>query len=105
MIKSLKDYKEYVKKDELMSNGNVSGHKFLYLGEDIKKYLRILRKREYLFYLRNERKVKFLKIYDLFLQYRMHNLGIKLGFSIPLNTVGEGFRIDHYGGGNDKSRS
>ena len=35
----LKDYKEYVKKDELMSNGNVSGHKFLYLGEDIKKYL------------------------------------------------------------------
>lgn len=100
MIESKQMYKTYVKQDEKVNNGG-SGHRPLYVADEVKKYLKLLRKREYLLF-----KIKdstssitrlFLIMYEKSLQYKMHKLGIKLGFNIPLNVVEAGFRIDHWG--------
>ncbi|NRO94306.1 Serine acetyltransferase [Lactobacillus helveticus] len=36
-------------------------------------------------------------MYDAYLKYRIHRLGVRLGFGIPINAVGPGLRIDHFG--------
>lgn len=96
MIKSKKDYKDYVIKDELANGGK---HRSFYFCDELKKYLRLIRKREYLKYLQSKSKIlkPCIDIYELYLKYKMHKLGVKLGFNIPLNIVGPGLRIDHWG--------
>ena len=71
------------------------GHNFLYICDELKKYLKLLRKREYILYLAEKYKV--FRIYEFYLKYKMHKLGIKLGFNIPCNVTGPGLRIDHWG--------
>lgn len=100
MIISKQAYKNYVRCDEKVNIGG-EGHRPLYIADEIKRYLKFLRKREYLMFKieSNNYKVNriFLIGYQKILQYRMHKLGIKLGFNIPLNVVEPGFRIDHWG--------
>lgn len=95
MITSLKEYKYYIKQDELANGGK---HRFLYIGDEIKLYLKYIRQREYISYLKHKKgKNFFLNICDGYLRYKIHKLGIKLGFGIPINCIGPGFRIDHFG--------
>lgn len=49
MITSFKQYKYYVEQDEQANGGK---HRFLYIGDEIKKYLKLIRCREYIYYLR-----------------------------------------------------
>lgn len=99
-ISSKKEYGLYIQKDEAVNTGG-GGHRPFYFADEIKKYLRLLRQREYLSYKMKASNSKFFKavvnLYGCFLQYKMHELGIKLGFNIPLNVVGPGLRIDHWG--------
>lgn len=99
-ISSKEGYKSYVESDEAVNVGGI-GHRPLYLADEVKKYLKLLRKREYLSYKLKISNSKFIReivnIYSKFLQYKMHKLGIKLGFNIPLNVAGPGLRIDHWG--------
>lgn len=99
-INSKASYKIYVRKDEAVNVGGV-GHRPFYLGDEVKHYLRLLRKREYLSYKLETSNSLFNKciinLYEKLLQYKMHRLGIRLGFNIPLNVVDSGLRIDHWG--------
>ena len=81
--------------------GNPKSHRPFYIADEINKYLKILRKREFLLF-KTEKETKKYKIYGLliyqkFLNYKMHKLGIKLWFNIPVNTIGPGFKINHWG--------
>ena len=95
MITSLKQYKYYVGQDERVNGGK---HHFLYIDDEIKKYLKFMRRREFVYFL-NKKKPNSLvsKVYSHYLNYRLHKLGLKLGFGIPINCAGPGLRIDHYG--------
>lgn len=61
----------------------------------ISRYLRLLRTAEYV------RNCKTPSLYKLttekYLGFRLHRLGLILGFDIPLNVFGPGLRIVHYG--------
>jgi serine O-acetyltransferase len=58
-------------------------------------YLVYLRKAEFYYNCRNS---GFLyKLLALYYKYRLHNLGIKLGYSIPINVFGEGLSLPHIG--------
>lgn len=96
MITSKGDYKHYVSLDEENNRGGY-GHRPFYIGDEVKKYLKVLRLREYIWHLINNHHAKCLYPFYNLLRYRMKKLGIKLGFDIPINTVGAGFRIDHWG--------
>lgn len=95
MITSMKQYKYYVEQDERANGGK---HNFLYMADEIEKYLMLIRRREYVFYLKKESPHNVIyKVYNKYLKYRIHKLGLKLGFGIPINCAGPGLRIDHYG--------
>lgn len=95
MITSFKQYKYYVEQDEQANGGK---HRFLYIDDEIKKYLKIMRCREFVYYLNKKQPNNIAyKIYNHYLNYRLHRLGLKLGFGIPINCTGPGLRIDHYG--------
>ena len=66
MITLFKQYKYYVEQDEQANGGK---HCFLYIGDEIKKYLKLIRCREYIYYL-NKKTNAVLKIYDKYLRYR-----------------------------------
>lgn len=55
----------------------------------------ILRKHEY--YHNLQRKNIFQKLVCKYYAFRHNRLGLKLGFSIPVNVFGYGLRINHYG--------
>ena len=40
---------------------------------------------------------KIAKIFLMFYKYRLHKLGIKLGFTIPINVFREGLALFHWG--------
>lgn len=71
------------------------GHHPLYIGDEIGKYLVLLRKKEYAYNLSKRSFIQ--KIHYIYLKYRQHRLGVKLGFDIPINKIGPGLRIDHWG--------
>ena len=56
---------------------------------------RILRKREYYLNIKSRNPIKWLQ--GKYYGWRLHRLGLKLGFSIPPNVFGEGLSIWHYG--------
>ena len=64
------------------------------LTNPIWRYLRLLRKAEYI----NNCKTSFLyRLYKDYLFFRLERLGIRLGFTIPVNVFGPGLRIIHHG--------
>ncbi|MCM3118458.1 serine acetyltransferase [Neobacillus sp. MER 74] len=63
-------------------------------GDDVWKFEIVLRKHEYYSNITPTIRTKIMKkIYG----YLHRKLGIKLGFSIPINVFGPGLRINHYG--------
>lgn len=97
MIKSKKEYKEYLEKDQIALGININWKtpiKEFIAPNYTWKFQKKLRKLE--FY-KNCRKDFFGKFYSIFLQLRFRKLSLKLGFSIPINTFDSGLAIVHYG--------
>lgn len=96
MIQSKKDYIFYLKVDEIAlkkQRGTVQYYRD-YLLDDIWKFERLLRKRE--FYI-NCKKGIIYKPYSLYLYFKFQRLSTKLGFTIPPNVFGPGLSIAHKG--------
>ena len=91
MITSKSDYIKYLKMDKMARNEKKS-HPRLFVDE-VWKFQRLLRKVEYV----NNCNSKILKPYLLLLKLRLHKQGLKLGFSISVNSFGPGLYIAHYG--------
>ena len=89
MIVDKKSLNEYLKKDKFALGKTYNSPKIF--SDEIWKYQITLRKYEY--YLNTKSNFILLLYYKL----KHHKMGIKLGFSIPPNTVGAGLRINHSG--------
>lgn len=94
MIRSKKDYIEYLKADAAAHNCKY--HRFSFgpfERNDLYRFQRLLRKTEYY----NNCKGKLFKPYTFFLKWRYKRAKIRYGLSIPLNVFGKGLSIAHYG--------
>jgi serine O-acetyltransferase len=91
MIKSKKDYYNYLKADCKNTKRNLIDY---FIPEPIGRFKRLLRKLEYY---KNVKRGFINKIYYLILKYKFKKLSLKLGFSIPENVFGPGLQIPHYG--------
>lgn len=89
MIQSYQDYLDYLEADRRALHKRGSLKEWFF--DDVWTFQRRLRRAEYL---NNCRKNV---IRRLFAQYRMRSLGIRLGFSIPMNAFGPGLAIAHVG--------
>ena len=89
MIKSYKDYMDYLEADRISSNKKRIIKALLF--DDIWKFQRLMRKLEYLTNCRKN------TLKRLWTKYRYIRLGRKLGFSIPINVFGPGLSIAHAG--------
>jgi serine O-acetyltransferase len=92
MIKNKQDYLNFKKQDA--QNNTFKTTFFSYLTNDIWKFLRLLRKVEYL---RNTKKSFMYAPLKFFTLYRFKAVSKKLGFSIPPNVCGPGLTLYHYG--------
>lgn len=90
MIKSKKDYKLYIIEDEKAINC-YKNNNFKKYFNPIWKFERVLRKHEYY---NNCSKNFVLKNYY---RFKHKYLGIKYGFTIPINVFGKGLSIAHLG--------
>lgn len=96
MIESRADLKYYMERDRLADN--YSGTFPTFIGSwnnTIWRYKIFLRKAEYYKNLKN--KSFFSKIIGKYYLFCYTSLGIKLGFTIPLNVIEEGLSLPHYG--------
>lgn len=91
MIKSKQDLKKYLEMDKVALNPGRKRPRLI--GDDIWKYEIALRKHEY-YVNRGGVFAKFMRKYYAYLHYRR---GMRLGFDIPVNTVGGGLRLFHHG--------
>ncbi len=94
MIYTKKDLKEYLHADA-RSNHRTS-IKPQFFGDEIWKFIITLRKTEYYTNQRGFAKRITLPI-RFFYKVKLHNLGLRLGFSIPINVFEKGLSIVHYG--------
>ncbi len=63
--------------------------------DDIWKFERALRFHEY--YYNNKRQNPLNRIFCKYWAWRHHILGLRLGFTVPINACGKGLRLSHYG--------
>lgn len=94
MIQSKADYLEYLEADRIALS---RGHRYGvvdWLIDDIWNFERKLRKVEYY---HNCVKSVWGGLVRRIMFYRLHKLGVRLSFSIPINTFGPGLSIAHYG--------
>ncbi len=91
MIKNKKDYYRFIEADKKQLNRKGKHPK---LTDEIWKYEILLRKCEYY---KNCKRNPISKIIFNYLKYKKHKLGVKCGFSIPLNVFEEGLSIAHIG--------
>jgi serine O-acetyltransferase len=98
MIRSEKDYKRYLNQDKKalgISNTGLSSRFINFLSPNyIWKFQKTLRKVEYYINCKNK---GIYKVYLYYLKYKLKNVSIKLGFTIPPNVFGPGLAIVHYG--------
>ena len=98
MIKTEKDLRYYLSIDRLAlgkkNNNLFSFIKHIFFPDYIHLFQIYLRKSEY--YYNNKSKI-YLLVPFLFYFFKYKRLGLKLGFSIPLNVFGPGLAIMHYG--------
>lgn len=87
------DFKYFIEQDALAMRRKKLRPKLF--GDEIWKYMYSLRKLEYYSTLRGSSK---LFCIPLLLLYKInnHNLGISLGFSIPVGAIGPGLSLAHY---------
>lgn len=86
MIRTREELKEYLLADKIALKKKKNKPSFF--GDEIWKFEIYLRKYEYYM---NRGVLKY------YYHYRWHNLGVKLGFSVPPNVCGKGLAIVHYG--------
>jgi serine O-acetyltransferase len=89
MIKSYRDYLEYLEADRIALKRKKSIKAILF--DDVWKFQRLMRKLEYL----TNCNKSFL--YTKLTAIRYFRLGKQLGFTIPINVFGPGLSIAHYG--------
>lgn len=97
MIRSRQNYLEYLKADKIalnISDSLSNRFKRLIFIDYIWEFQKTLRKAEYY---KNCKKGLINKIIYIILKRRLHNLSLKLGFSIPENVFGPGLAIVHRG--------
>lgn len=100
MIKSKKDYYEYLKQDRIAnafgksSSGLLQALINIITPNPIKIFLRRLRKAEYY---KNTKSGIINNAYYFYLRYLLKKSSVKLGFSIPENVFGPGLALVHYG--------
>lgn len=88
MIKDKKQLKYYLECDRVALG--ISRNKPKFIGDEIWKFERIMRKLDYA---ATNKKI----VSRLILRLKYRNLGMKLGFSIPVDACGPGLAIVHYG--------
>jgi len=89
MIRSYDDYLRYLEADRISLNVRRRVRTLLF--DDIYKYQRLMRKLEYLLNCNKNR------LRRLLVAYRYKKMGLKLGFTIPVNIFGPGLSIAHCG--------
>lgn len=98
MINSKSDYYFYLNQDKIALGIDSTSLKFKIINfispNHIWTFQKRLRKVEFYMNCRNN---GLNKIYLKYLKYRLKNISIKLGFSIPPNVFGPGLSIVHYG--------
>lgn len=93
MISNKRDYHMYLEAD--LAGHKLDGWKWYYrITKEMISYQRDLRKIEYY---NNCKKDLLSRLYLLFLRYRFKKRSIQLGLTIPMNVIGRGLRIAHYG--------
>lgn len=92
MIKSKDDLKAYIAQD--VQRNNFDSGLISYYLNDIRVFLRALRKLEYI---RNTKRGLIWKLLTPVYIYRFKQRSKKLGFSIPPNVAGPGLTLPHYG--------
>ena len=94
MIESYSDFRRYLEADRVaLGRTHRYGLKD-WLMDDIWSYERLLRKVEYY---NNCVKTVWGGLIRRILYFRLHKLAVKLSYSIPINTFGEGLSISHFG--------
>ncbi|MGK4046653.1 serine O-acetyltransferase [Ligilactobacillus salivarius] len=93
VIRSKSDLKEYMYRDKIALH-YAEGVKRPGFKDDIWKFEILLRKNEYV---TNCLKSNIFLPYKLYIKYRFHKMSLKLGFTIPLNSIDSGLSIAHYG--------
>lgn len=88
MIKSKADLKHYLREDRIQLNKKRIRPRLI--GDEVWVYQILLRKEEY--YQNTNKKFR-----AFLYKVRRHRLGLKLGFTIPINVFGSGLSIAHYG--------
>lgn len=91
MIQSREELKAYLTQDGL-ALGKTGTRPLPY--DVIWRFERLLRRTEYY---KNCAHNPFSKVYGMWLRYRTHSFGQRLGFSIPINVFGPGLSIAHVG--------
>lgn len=95
MITSKKEYKTYIEHDRIaLGISSRRSIKDILFPNYIFKFQKALRRYEYL---SNCKKGKLHILSKVIAKKRLYQLGIKLGFSIPINVFGKGLAIVHYG--------
>lgn len=94
MINSKKDYQEYIRADRYALGFDKRLPKYGGGKYRIYKYQKLLRKLEYY---NNCKKSNIYKPYFYYLKLRFRRLSIKYGFEIPINCIGKGLSIAHFG--------
>lgn len=94
MIRTKEDLKLYLQKDK--ESLAICRKSPRIVGDEVWKFQIFLRKHEYYFNNRTQGGILGKLLYYYY-KYRHHQMGIKLGFDIPINVFGKGLRINHYG--------
>ncbi len=97
MIKSIKDYKEYIRLEGISGRFNNFFYRLLitYVTfQPTKRFLLLLRTSEYYM---NCKRGPFNKVIHFFIKYKKYKLGLKLGFTIPENVAKKGLQLPHCG--------
>lgn len=91
MIKTKDDLREYLQCDKMHLGIKHARSRW---NNDIWKYEIALRRHEYY---HNNRKGIINRFLCKYWAWRHHRLGVRLGFTIYVNTCGKGLRLSHYG--------
>lgn len=91
MITNRQEYERYLLEDQIALGYKDKRHPRLF-SDEIWRFQRALRKAEFLLNTKGDHSIEF-----IFAKVIYKHLGIKLGFSIPLNVFGPGLSIGHYG--------
>lgn len=93
MIENKKDLLYYLQQDKI-ALFNENKNKPTFFKDEIWKFEILLRKNEYC----TNCLTKLWHIpYKYWIKWRFHKLSVRLGFSIPINVIGPGLSIAHYG--------